>query len=404
MKSTRLALAASAVFAFACGGVDPYSSSRIGRTSASLTAGAFTSTASAPQAPVPPGATASISATVVSSTRITASVTLEILDSAGTRVAANSSGRLNFKANRTRTYGLQWTVPAGHPEGTHTVRLTVTATSGEILHQNWPAASFEVAAAAAPPPSDGGVPDQLLATFDAMPLSAFGGVTGDALAIEFARAPDWTNRIDELSVFSEARGSSLRQRYTPTADGSPVVMFPMPIEGGMEVWLSYRMLFETGWEWVKGGKLPGLAGGTYPTGGLRDDNGFSARFMWRTNGELSVYAYHHDRPTLWGEDFYLLEADGTRWRAPIDQWFTIRQRIKMNTGDSTYDGEVEVWIDGERKLLKTGLRWRKNTTYTCDTFLYSSFYGGGDPSWAPSKITYARFDDFKVASTAVGVD
>jgi hypothetical protein len=259
---------------------------------------------------------------------------------------------------------------------------------------------------AAPPSTgiDGGVPDQLLATFNAMPLSAFGGVTGDALATEFARAPDWLNRIDELSVIAETQGRSLRQRYTPTSEGSPVVMFPMPIAGGMEVWLSYRMLFETGWEWVKGGKLPGLGGGTYPTGGQRDDNGFSARFMWRTNGELSVYAYHHDRPTVYGEDFYLVQTDGTRWRAPINQWFTIRQRIKMNASGSTYDGEVEAWIDGERKLLKTGLRWRKNTTYTCDAFLYSTFYGGADPSWAPSRITYARFDDFKVASTAAGVE
>jgi hypothetical protein len=53
--------------------------------------------------------------------------------------------------------------------------------------------------------------------------------------------------------------------------------------------LSYEIAFEAGFDWVKGGKLPGLRGGLNSTGcsGGNQANGqdcFSFRVMWRENG------------------------------------------------------------------------------------------------------------------------
>ena len=53
--------------------------------------------------------------------------------------------------------------------------------------------------------------------------------------------------------------------------------------------VSYEVAFDTGFEWVKGGKLPGLRGGPDPnncSGGNQANgtNCFSSRVMWRTNG------------------------------------------------------------------------------------------------------------------------
>lgn len=49
--------------------------------------------------------------------------------------------------------------------------------------------------------------------------------------------------------------------------------------------LSYEVRFSDDFDWVKGGKLPGLYGGRGASGGLREDQdleaGFSARLMWR---------------------------------------------------------------------------------------------------------------------------
>lgn len=247
-------------------------------------------------------------------------------------------------------------------------------------------------------------PDLLLGTFDTMTSGGFGSVTRAALDAHFKKTAVNAYGLGDLSIVADGSGKALRQRYIPTSYGSPRVGYEIPLKGGMEVWASYRIYFEPGWEWVQGGKLPGLGGGSTPSGGTISDDGFTARLMWRSGGRLVVYAYHHDRPSKYGEDFPLRNSDGTNWIAPIGQWFTVRQRIKMNTTASTYDGEVEVWINGTRKLLKTGLRWRKTTAYTADRFYYSSFYGGNSSTWAPSKTTYARFDSFKAASSASGVD
>ena len=53
--------------------------------------------------------------------------------------------------------------------------------------------------------------------------------------------------------------------------------------------LSYELAFDAGFDWVKGGKLPGLRGGPNPDGcsGGNEPNGtdcFSTRLMWRQNG------------------------------------------------------------------------------------------------------------------------
>ena len=48
----------------------------------------------------------------------------------------------------------------------------------------------------------------------------------------------------------------------------------------------YQVMFPIGFDFVKGGKLPGLCGGTSPAGGKKSDgsDGFSARIMWRERG------------------------------------------------------------------------------------------------------------------------
>jgi hypothetical protein len=53
--------------------------------------------------------------------------------------------------------------------------------------------------------------------------------------------------------------------------------------------LSYEVAFDFGFDWVKGGKLPGMRGGPDPnncSGGNQANgtNCFSSRVMWRTNG------------------------------------------------------------------------------------------------------------------------
>lgn len=72
--------------------------------------------------------------------------------------------------------------------------------------------------------------------------------------------------------------------------------------GGFGVWtqhkvnhtaiLKYSVFFPAGFEFVKGGKLPGLYGGkTGCTGGDLAIDCFSTRLMWREAGQGELYLY-----------------------------------------------------------------------------------------------------------------
>lgn len=71
-----------------------------------------------------------------------------------------------------------------------------------------------------------------------------------------------------------------------------------------EATLVYTFRMNDGFEFVKGGKLPGLGGGDATTGcDSVESDGWSMRFMWRRGGRAVVYAYHQDRENRCGDDW-----------------------------------------------------------------------------------------------------
>ncbi|KAG5219698.1 polysaccharide lyase family protein [Salix suchowensis] len=69
------------------------------------------------------------------------------------------------------------------------------------------------------------------------------------------------------------------------------------LENAKEITLGYRVFFQKGFDWVKGGKLPGVYGGDSDdeaiscSGGRRSTKCFSARLMWRSGGQGEFYTY-----------------------------------------------------------------------------------------------------------------
>jgi hypothetical protein len=57
--------------------------------------------------------------------------------------------------------------------------------------------------------------------------------------------------------------------------------------------LRYEVRFQEGFEFGKGGKLPGLYAGDAPSGGeaVTGANGWTVRLMWRRGGEGELYEY-----------------------------------------------------------------------------------------------------------------
>jgi hypothetical protein len=157
--------------------------------------------------------------------------------------------------------------------------------------------------------------------------------------------------------------------------------------------------FAADFDWVQGGKLPGLGGGTTPTGGNFDPDGFTSRYMWRKGGRLVVYLY-------WAGQASAANATGRQYGVDLDcgvtmergRDYTLRQRVTMNTPGKP-DGVLEVWVDGRPVLRRADLLFRDapGKTWQIDRFFFSTFHGGNDPSWAPSRDCTVLFDEISVA-------
>ena len=210
-------------------------------------------------------------------------------------------------------------------------------------------------------------------------------------------------------------GSAIRVRYPKGGEG--------PGEGGAqwiaeldegyeEAYLSYRVKFADGFDFVRGGKLPGLAGGSAPSGSAPADGvrGWSGRLMWRTDfrgvtGEpeqrtsgLISYAKHVksglEMDGRQEDEVFVVEPDGIQSEIVSDRWYAIRQRVVMNTPGQR-DGILQVWLDGRLVLDQNDIQWRDTPDLQIDRLFFSTFFGGGE-AWKSSQEEFAFFDDFKM--------
>ena len=223
-------------------------------------------------------------------------------------------------------------------------------------------------------------------------------------------------------------------------------------KGYEEMFLTYRVNFancpgsSVPFDFRKGGKLPGLGGGAGgpASGGGRNSsgpngrNGWSARNTFGRGGAGGLYLYHPDmrNPTvipvppggdtaiyhrhketeksiIYGHGFPYRNADGSQFVFTPNRWYTIEQRVKMNsvrgaTGVGNFDGLIEVHVDGELKLRVENIRLRHGERYPApdnqniskrldiDSLAFHHFHGGGTPESAPLNESCAAFDDVRV--------
>ena len=204
-----------------------------------------------------------------------------------------------------------------------------------------------------------------------------------------------------------AGGTALRVHYprgsaSPEASrsyGSPgggMQMF-LPATGRSldDAYLRYWVRFPTDFEFVRGGKLPGLFGGTEVSGGEQPNgtNGFSTRLMWRSlgAGEVYLYAPHQSGASL---------GRGS-WTWPRGAWTCVEQHVTLNRPGSN-DGSVTVWLNGTQALSLQGILYRTVDSLKIDGIFFSTFYGGADPGWAPSRDEHVDFAGFAFSPQRVG--
>lgn len=222
---------------------------------------------------------------------------------------------------------------------------------------------------------------------------------------DFGAAPTWNDGLDEGRATIVAEGTQRFLRVTYPAGqfgpGNGGVQFMVALGGPHEeLFFSYRVRFSEGFDFVKGGKLPGLVGGSSPTGCAPKTDGFSARNMWRSGGSAVQYVYYPDQPNNCGDDI-AYRTEGAAVAFAPGTWHTVEHRLVMNTpGES--DGLLEAWVDGELVVQRLDMAWRgAGANFGIDRLYFSTFFGGGDSSWAPATAQVIDFDDLVAADGAI---
>lgn len=206
------------------------------------------------------------------------------------------------------------------------------------------------------------------------------------------------NRLSIVADPTNSNNRALRVTYRANQiGGSSASVFTYSIPGGphTHLWLQYKVMFDANFNWVKGGKLPGLAGfsGTKPTGCVSNSllNGFSARFMWRENGNGFLYLYNPVKQEECG-DYSPLNSFFTKGR-----WYTITSFVELGTANQ-YNGAVTTYIDAVQVSRVTGLMLRNSASVSIDKFLFETFFGGSTSDWAPASDQYSYFDDISIST------
>lgn len=113
--------------------------------------------------------------------------------------------------------------------------------------------------------------------------------------------------------------------------------------------------------------------------------------MWDRHGKLGQYVYHMDQPSHFGD---FLEWKGVEIQK--GKWQQIKTYVKLNSPGKR-DGIIKTWLDGQPVLAKTDLRFQSGDNLKIERFLFSVFYGGSGPEWAPNYDNVIYLDDFMIS-------
>lgn len=212
----------------------------------------------------------------------------------------------------------------------------------------------------------------------------------------------WGNKNFEMVKSDDSSSPVLRVHYpkgsgdpetakkegTPLGGGGFHVLFKQP---ATHIRLTYFVRFADRFDFVLGGKLPGLYGGMVHSGGRIPDgtNGFSTRYMWRKKGDGEIYAYLPTSIT-WGTSI-----GRGNWRFLPNKWYKLEQQITLNSVGQT-NGQIQVWVDDKLVVDEKNLLFRTTDKLLIDGIIFSSFFGGEGLEWITPNSTYADFIGFTV--------
>ncbi|KAG2109419.1 polysaccharide lyase family 14 protein [Suillus cothurnatus] len=199
--------------------------------------------------------------------------------------------------------------------------------------------------------------------------------------------------------------------------GAEFYASPLNLSDAKNVTMEYSVYFPADFDWVKGGKLPGLYGGhTGCSGGVAAEDCFSTRLMWRKGGAGELYLYAPKRkqtkalcsdPQSVCDAEYGLSIGRGSFHYSRGNWTKLRQDVVLNT-PGKQDGAFALFVNEMQAINRTDIFYRdapeqKNTSDTSDEpavgfvgLFFSTFFGGHGDGWATPKQQYTWFKNFAI--------
>jgi len=211
--------------------------------------------------------------------------------------------------------------------------------------------------------------------------------------LRYSRGEEW------LAIQEDSDGINvLRQHFVASRDGSPHVSMAADLAPRRTYRVSQLVKFESEFDWGgehnQTGKIGfGIAGGAATSGGIIDPAGFSARWIWRGDGDggahLALYSYAADRSGQYGKDIKMPGGE-----INVGEWIGLVFEVRTNSSVSSKDGELRAWMNGEKLVMQTGIAWQTaGEEPKVDALTYASFYGGNDESWSPADDNFMMVAD-----------
>jgi len=169
-------------------------------------------------------------------------------------------------------------------------------------------------------------------------------------------------------------------------------------------YFQYSVFFPEDFNFVLGGKLPGMWGGKEScAGGDPANDCFSMRIMWRDNGKGEAYLYANrpaqdpaicqDPQNYCNPDFGWALKTGA-WTFKRGVWTHVDLTVKLNTLGQR-NGHLIVKIDGREVIKFTNIVYRvpQYPNVGIDGMAVDTFFGGGSPPWATPRRQITKFRD-----------
>ncbi|KAF9003839.1 hypothetical protein BDZ89DRAFT_967290 [Hymenopellis radicata] len=220
----------------------------------------------------------------------------------------------------------------------------------------------------------------------------------------------WNNDSSVLQLLYPANSINPGNKERPQG-GAQFYATPMDISQARNITMIYSVFFPVDFDFMRGGKLPGLYGGHRGcSGGNEALDCFSTRMMWRKDGlgELYLYAPKDAQTEALCNDpqsvcdaAYGLSIGRGSFKYTRGTWTTLSQTVTLNT-PGQQDGCFTLDVNGVRVIDRNDVYYRNrmgtftwySLTLRLSLIFQSTFFGGHEDKWASPKDQYAWFKDF----------